>query len=191
MKCQIDGCERPGSGRGLCKICYQRQLRRGRLHRYPPIRTGRSQGEEILRAALGHKGKECLIWPLGLNEGYGALNAPGLPRRAHRAMCLLAHGPAPEADMDAAHNCGRRACYNPNHLRWATRQSNLADMDTHGTRLVGEACPWAKISREQARAIFLDPRPSPETARDYDCSPRHVRDIRARKKWKEATADLR
>lgn len=72
----------------------------------------------------------CLLWPFkSVASGYGVLSiGEGRLRGAHSVSCENAYGPAPEGKTDAAHGCDTPLCVNPHHLRWATRQENMADV---------------------------------------------------------------
>lgn len=93
-----------------------------------------SPGAAWLTDRAGHSRDECLDWPFGwVNEGYGMFEVGGRRVRAHRFMCELAHGAAPEGKPLVAHSCDRRICVNPKHLRWTTAQGNADDMKIYGT----------------------------------------------------------
>lgn len=95
---------------------------------------GRGQGINFLRAHLAHTGAECVLWPYSkLPKGYGTLGWNGQVWRAHRLMCVLAHGEPPTPAHHAAHSCHIRLCVNPNHLRWATSSENHFDQRDAGT----------------------------------------------------------
>lgn len=99
---------------------------------------------------------DCLSWPYAkYRDGYGQVWFEGRLTGAHRVVCLLAHG-EPESDgLDAAHSCGNGmgGCVNAQHLRWATRAANFADMAEHGTKPIGANAPWAKLSDDGVREI--------------------------------------
>lgn len=75
---------------------------------------------------------QCILWPFGLNGmGYGHFRRDGRTTYAHSAVCILAHGPRPRGNV-TAHSCGKPACVNPRHLRWATQFDNAIDRARHG-----------------------------------------------------------
>jgi hypothetical protein len=70
----------------------------------------------------------CLIWPFYRDPicGRGEVGHNGEVIWAHRFMCELVYGPAPEDRPVAAHSCGNghKGCVNPRHLSWATFGEN-------------------------------------------------------------------
>jgi len=70
----------------------------------------------------------CLIWPFfretRVGRGKCRFNEKG--GWAHRFMCELVHGPAPEDRPQAVHSCGKghEGCVNPRHLSWGTNSQN-------------------------------------------------------------------
>lgn len=88
----------------------------------------------FLRAALRSATDDCILWPYyTMKEGYGQASTHKGSCLAHRLMCEMAHGPAPNATAQATHLCGVKACVNPSHLRWATQVENEHDKHRHGT----------------------------------------------------------
>jgi hypothetical protein len=74
---------------------------------------------------------KCWIW-LGYQcDGYGIVRRWGNGKRGSSTTVQkwfyeLYRGPVPPK-MDVAHQCHRRSCCNPHHLRLATRLDNCAD----------------------------------------------------------------
>lgn len=70
----------------------------------------------------------CLIWPFYRNSlvGRGQMEYEGKSGYAHRFMCELVHGAAPEDKPIVAHSCGNGdlGCVNPRHLSWSTHSEN-------------------------------------------------------------------
>jgi hypothetical protein len=75
--------------------------------------------------------------------------------KAHRLMCLLAHGEPPTNKHQVAHSCGKgsEGCVNPRHIRWATSQENIDDKEIHGTNPKGERNAGAKLTEESVLKI--------------------------------------
>lgn len=140
--------------------------------------------EAFLRAHIGHAANDCVLWPFSTRNGYGAAMVGGVPGRANRWMCVLAHGEPPTPSHHAAHSCGNRACVNPLHLRWATRLENEADKLLHGTRVMGESHGQTRLKTADIIAIRRDVRTQEEIAADYGMTRSNVGAIRTRKSWR-------
>lgn len=99
----------------------------------------------------------CLIWPFSKVGGYGNLGYDGKMLYAHRVMCELVHGPAPEGKPHAAHSCGNghKGCVNPQHLSWKSVSENQKDRRQHGTHLgaVGSRTDLTENQVAQIRAL--------------------------------------
>lgn len=184
-RCMEEGCTRTHNARGLCGRHYRQYIREGREL---PARVGNRRGNLItepwLREHVIYDGTECLIWPFGFEgDGYGQATLGSRGMKAHRAMCILAHGEPPEGANQAAHRCGNRKCVNPKHLYWATEQQNSDDKFPHGSVRRGSHAPCAKLTEAQVLKILRDDRPSKEVAADYACAARSIRAIREGKTW--------
>lgn len=134
--------------------------------------TGAKQG--------GHKGK------------YGAFQMGWkTQKRAHRLSFEIANGPIPDGMM-VCHVCDIPLCVNPAHLFLGTAKENIDDMDAKNRRVncTGQRNGASKLTTETVRNIYLDPRTNREIAQDYNINANLVSQIRHRKIWADATADL-
>lgn len=140
--------------------------------------------EVFLRAHVGHRGKECLLWPFRLNRGgYGLAVVGGVQTFASRWMCILAHGNPPTRKHEAAHSCGNARCVNPNHLRWATPKENYADRIGHGTDNRGQRNGKTRLTAADVKAIRSAPPHLKPLMERYGLSKGCISKIRGKKRW--------
>lgn len=111
---------------------------------------------EILRL-LNEDGDKCVYWPYGRDAfGYGRAKVSwSKTRLAHRALCELAHGPAPSDQHQSLHKCGMGSlgCVNPNHLYWGTHRQNVTDAINHGTIARGSKSGKSVLTEKQIPQI--------------------------------------
>lgn len=149
-KCAATGCEKRVFAGEYCGPHYRRALRHG-----DPLGGGTSPGdvEKWLKDHADHEGDDCLFYPFSSTEGYHSVSlGNGKWSKAHRIMCGLRHGPAPEGAY-ALHSCHNKSCVNPNHLRWGTPAENTEDASKAGRLAIGEATPMAKLTEDCVRQI--------------------------------------
>lgn len=98
---------------------------------------GKGRVVQWLRDHASYSGGDCLVFPFARNrqKGYGAFGHNGETHYAHRFMCELVNGPAPEGRPQASHSCGNghRGCVTPKHLSWKSNSGNQLDRRRHGT----------------------------------------------------------
>lgn len=181
--CSIPDCGKPLECRGLCNKHYIR-LRKGRdvyaslTERHEPLKFFES-------VVLQYDGDECLIWPFGKALGYGRIRYKGRDRPAHRLVCEIIYGPAPQGKPHAAHNCGKGnvGCVTKRHLEWKSVSDNQMDRVSHGTSNRGEAHGRGKLNEEQVREIRSSSLGTKELAANFSISRRTITDIRRRRSW--------
>ncbi len=140
--------------------------------------------EAFLRANVGLKGDECLLWPYGKNDkGYGLAVIDGVQSAASRWMCILAHGTPIPPRVYAAHNCGNPSCVNPTHLRWATHRENMDDRLVHGTLNRGERNGKTTITEQDVRDIRAAPPVLAPLMARYGLTKHAISKIRSGKRW--------
>lgn len=138
----------------------------------------------------------CWLWT-GAKQGgrkgrYGAFQMGWkTQKRAHRLSFEIANGPIPDGMM-VCHSCDTPLCVNPAHLFLGTAKDNADDMSAKNRKVnsIGEKNGASKLTAESARSIYLDPRTNREIAQDYNISSDLISQIRHRKIWADATADL-
>jgi len=135
--CTIPDCGRKHKARGFCLLHYERF----KQHGDPLFTLTAANGEpaRFLAEALSYTGDDCLNWPFNRSQkGYAQIWQDGRQTLAARRVCLLAHGPPPTPEHEAAHSCGNGhdGCIAPGHLRWATHAENIADKQLHKLRRI-------------------------------------------------------
>jgi hypothetical protein len=128
----------------------------------------------------------------GRGGKYGAFQLGWkIQKRAHRLSFEIANGPIPDGMM-VCHVCDVPLCVNPAHLFLGTAKENIDDMDAKNRRVSckGQRNGASKLTTEAVRNIYLDPRTNREIAQDYNVNSNLISQIRHRKIWADATADL-
>lgn len=126
------------------------------------------------------------------DRAYGVYSPlPGVLLRAHRVAYALHNGGINDA-MLVCHRCDNPSCCNPKHLFLGTSRDNMRDMVAKGRNksIKGERNPISKLTTEQVRLIYLDPRTNREISQAYGVASALASLIRRRKIWADATADL-
>lgn len=126
----------------------------------------------------------CYLWTGSLRSGgYGKINIDGRSHSAHRIAWIEKHGPCPD-DLVIRHECDVPSCVNVDHLETGTHQDNANDRQQRGRHRFG--IPATKCTQEMTVAIRADGRDNTAIARAYGISRRHVRDIKAGRRWAPA-----
>lgn len=186
--CSIPDCGKPTKARGLCSAHYQRQRTYGHPLGGGPSRAPVGSLLKWMQSNSSYGGAACLRWPFAYDtDGYAKMRFQGQQMRAHRVMCIIAHGSPPNSTVQAAHNCGKghEGCLNPNHLRWAEPIDNHADKQLHGTVMRGSLNGKAKITESDAKAILSlrGTLTQPEIAKQFGVSRATVCSIHNGRNW--------
>lgn len=106
-------------------------------------------------------------------------------RRIHVLVAAAFLGPRP-AGLEVCHKDGRQQNCHADNLRYGTPTSNNADKVQHDTLLMGERCPWAKLTESEVREIrALRGRQTRDVIADrYGISGPTVSNIQLRKTWR-------
>ena len=140
-QCSVDGCQRQRRARGLCLPHYLKAYRRETI---PVKREPKDkQGSDFLALAIEtgrarrQRADDCLIWPFRRqSRGYAVLHGQGDATLVSRVVCEAMHGPAPDGEPLALHNCdnGAGGCIEPTHIEWGSyAKNNVADRKRAGT----------------------------------------------------------
>lgn len=127
---------------------------------------------------------ECWEW-IGCKDknGYGFITSK-ISRRAHRISYLL-HFEDPK-EMHVLHKFDNTSCVNPNHLFLGTHKDNMQDMKKKGRdrKVDSEKHHSAKLTKEQAIAIYLSTEKINDIAKKYKIRNSSVSKIKNKQSWK-------
>ena len=134
----------------------------------------------------------CIEWTGFINAGgYGIIYRWPNYDFVHRVSARLILGESLPG-QEVMHLCDNRKCFNPDHLRWGTRQENVTDMHNKGRAnmraLKGEENPKARFTWEQVRGIRKmreEGHSYTVIAKQYGGSPATIAQITTYKTWIE------
>jgi hypothetical protein len=106
--------------------------------------------------------------------------------RVHLLVLAAFHGSRPNG-MIGRHLDGSRQNNERSNLCWGTHTENMLDRTSHGTVARGERHGMAKLTDEQAVAIYRSDEPGEVLAARYGVTKSKVSDIRRGRTWRHAT----
>ncbi len=146
--------------------------------------------DRLLSSMVLDPGTGCWLWDKATYPfGYGAIRIGNFTASAHRIAYECWVGQIPDG-LVACHKCDVPRCFRPDHLFLGTKADNSADMVKKRRNGRGQNNGYAKLTNEQARAIFLAEGPQTRIAKEFGCSQMTVSWIKQRKKWQSVTEDL-
>lgn len=188
--CCIKGCNAKSLALGLCANHWRRNKKYG-----SPVASKNHAGqyrglspEERFWPRVKKQLSGCWEWGGAKDQdGYGVFRGEvgGVKfNRAHRFSYAVHFGEIPEGSY-ICHSCDNPKCVNPEHLWAGTPRDNMEDRDAKGRRIVnfGESCTSSKITKDQAAAILIDPRPYVVIAEEYNIAASTVGSIKNRESW--------
>lgn len=126
----------------------------------------------------------CWLWLGAIStKDYGSIYFNKKMNPAPRISYAAYYGDIPEG-MSVCHRCDTPACVNPEHLFLGTPKENTADALKKGRLVVGERSPLAKLTDDQATAIFYDQRPHRLISANFNISHGVIERIKAGSIWK-------
>lgn len=182
-------CEKPVLAKNMCSKHYTRAKNHGSPF---IVKSPRGEAQNFINSLP--ETDDCVLWPFKSHykTGYGSVFFNGKLTGAHRAACVIHHGPPPTDQHQAAHLCGAKKCVNPRHIRWATPSENAQDKILHGTAGIGERNPMAKLKASDVVKIKMSKgKIHQKTLADiFNCSPRLIRSIWSGKVWGHINVEL-
>lgn len=109
----------------------------------------------------------------------------------HRLVCQAFHGPSPDGH-EVCHGTGGKLDNSVDNLSWGSKSKNLRDDRVRdGTFIEGAHHYNARLGNEDIVEIWnRNNESSVAVSRDYNVSPRTIRDIWNRVTWKSVTSKL-
>jgi hypothetical protein len=124
---------------------------------------------------------------------YPAVNIGGNNKHVHRLIAITFHGSPPFEGEYACHKDGDRENNHKDNIYWGTAKQNQKDRRRHGTSISGEQVPWAKLTRECVKTIYLrilDGEVLSRLAEEFCVSLCAISDIKHKRSWQEVTDSL-
>lgn len=127
----------------------------------------------------------CWLWTKSLDpRGYANVRVNDRFIGAHVASYMAFRGAVGKKFV--CHRCDVRCCVNPDHLFLGAAVDNMRDMVAKGRdkKAHGENHVNAKLTKEQARSVFFDPRSLSTIAKEYGISVGATHHVKKKRTWK-------
>lgn len=111
----------------------------------------------VISTTNSYKGTYCWDWIASTNaDGYGMFQFSGKMIGAHQYSYLIFKGNITK-ELELCHNCNRRTCVNPDHLRADTHAANVLDAVKAGPYIKkgSENC-FSKLTEQDVLNIRKD-----------------------------------
>lgn len=103
----------------------------------------------------------------------------------HRLVAEL-YVPNPDNKPQVNHKDGNKLNNNAENLEWVTNQENRNHAVLNRLHLSGEACPWAKLTKEDVAFIRAHKEINKiELAKMFNVSPNYITSLRQYRTWKD------
>lgn len=175
IKCVLCG-DGSAVGRKLCRPCYNRMLKEGRLKEFPIL------GPSDVFESRIKKTPSCWLWQGTKNGyGYGIFLMPGeRPVRAHRYAYEFFVGKIPKGKI-IMHSCDNPPCVNPKHLRIGTKDENNKDTAKKRRHHYGLDHWNGRLSDEDLEYIRKSDKRQCDLASQFGVTQSHISRIRSGK----------
>ena len=136
------------------------------------------------RGRVRNKETGHILKPFNGRKGYLRVSLNQKMLQIHRLVLAAFVGPCPEKFV-GAHIDGDKRNNTVENLKWASHKENESHKRQHGTALLGEKCPSAKLTEDIVRKIRLEHRPgtNPVLAKKYGVGITTIRHIIIGKTW--------
>ena len=104
--------------------------------------------------------------------------------QVHRLVLLTFDGAPPFEGAECRHRDNDPTNNHASNLHWGTHTDNMQDKTTHGTQLIGEKQPNARLNDEAVRSIRKSELSTRQLAKLYGVSQVAIHFVKSRKTWK-------
>lgn len=154
------------------------------------------KGKNVILKKLKNGCIECISHCKD-KDGYTRIRYNGKHERLFRVIYIQKYGDIPKG-MLIRHKCDHPYCCNIEHLQIGTPKDNVRDMIERGrdkyhcskTKLYGEKNGSHKLTKKEAKEIYLSNLSNCELSKIYNVSKTNISYIKNKKQWKWLTDEL-